>query len=144
MELLNSYEQMQGDGQFFYAFLKAALWASPYYAENEEDDLEFLEDAYSFSDINQQSADMIQALCVEFIEKAGVDAICERNFAQAGHDFFLTIAGHGCGFWDGDWPVNGDNLTQLCSELVRHIEVYSDGQQVYIDISEAAAKEAIA
>ena len=22
----------------------------------------------------------------------------------AGHDFWLTRNGHGCGFWDGDWP----------------------------------------
>ena len=24
--------------------------------------------------------------------------------AYAGHDFFLTRCGHGCGYWDGDWP----------------------------------------
>lgn len=23
---------------------------------------------------------------------------------QAGHDFWFTRNGHGCGFWDGDWP----------------------------------------
>jgi hypothetical protein len=22
----------------------------------------------------------------------------------AGHDFWLTRNGHGCGYWDGDWP----------------------------------------
>lgn len=34
--------------------------------------------------------------------------------AHAGHDFWLTRNGHGSGFWDGDWPVNGDILTRLC------------------------------
>lgn len=31
--------------------------------------------------------------------------------AQAGHDFWLTRNGHGCGFWEpGDWPINGKIL----------------------------------
>jgi hypothetical protein len=25
------------------------------------------------------------------------------KWEQAGHDFWLTRNGHGCGFWDGDW-----------------------------------------
>lgn len=32
----------------------------------------------------------------------------------AGIDFWLTRNGHGSGFWDGDWPENGDLLTQVC------------------------------
>jgi hypothetical protein len=37
--------------------------------------------------------------------------VCERDggvskAAQAGHDFWMTRNGHGCGFWDGDWSDN--------------------------------------
>lgn len=39
------------------------------------------------------------------------DAVCDAlpggyaTFEEyAGHDFWYTRNGHGCGFWDGDWP----------------------------------------
>jgi hypothetical protein len=31
--------------------------------------------------------------------------------SDAGHDFWMTRNGHGVGFWDGDWPEHGDELT---------------------------------
>lgn len=31
---------------------------------------------------------------------------------MAGHDFWLTRSDSGTGFWDGDWPENGDALTE--------------------------------
>ena len=43
--------------------------------------------------------------------------------AHAGHDFWLTRNGHGTGFWDGDWPVHGDKLTQL-AQAYGEIDVY--------------------
>jgi len=41
---------------------------------------------------------------------------------QAGHDLWLTRAGHGCGFWDGDWDGDwgkrlGDLLTIRAKRL---------------------------
>lgn len=38
------------------------------------------------------------------------------NPSHAGQDLFLTPAGHGSGFWDGDWS-NGDKLTELAREF---------------------------
>jgi hypothetical protein len=43
---------------------------------------------------------------------------------QAGHDFWLTRNGHGAGFWDGDWPVNGDTL-YLIAKSYDEIHVYA-------------------
>ena len=35
-----------------------------------------------------------------------------------GSDLYLTSHGHGCGFWDGDWPEDiGDALTELAREM---------------------------
>lgn len=136
MKLLNSYEVMQPLGQFYYAFLECMLWSSDYYSEEEEEgDFERLDEIFSFEDIDQNSADMLLAICREFIEKAGSDAIIEHNYAQAGHDFWLTIAGHGCGFWDGDWPINGDELTELCENWIAHVDVDNDESTVYVDLS---------
>lgn len=35
---------------------------------------------------------------------------------RAGHDFWLTRCGHGCGFWDGDWP---EPMAETLSEAAR-------------------------
>jgi len=42
-----------------------------------------------------------------------------------GGDLYLTAAGHGAGFWDGDWGEAGDALTELanampCGDLAQH------------------------
>jgi hypothetical protein len=34
--------------------------------------------------------------------------------AHAGHDFWLTRNGHGCGFWDRGLDALGDRLTEAC------------------------------
>lgn len=50
---------------------------------------------------------------------------------QAGHDFWLTRNGHGAGFWDSDWPVNGEALTEAC-ESYRQVDLYvGDDGRVY-------------
>lgn len=43
-----------------------------------------------------------------------------------GGDLYLTAAGHGAGFWDGDWGDVGDKLTEIakvmpCGDLGEHI-----------------------
>jgi hypothetical protein len=128
MKLLNRCELLQPSNQLFISFLKTLLWAEC------NDNGEPLDDALSFDDIDQTSADMIKTICDEFIAKAGNDAILEHDYSQAGHDLYLTIAGHGSGFWDGDWPVNGENLTILCDEWIKDITVsLGDDNLVYID-----------
>lgn len=50
--------------------------------------------------------------CARFQEAAG-DLITEDP-DHAGRDFWYTRNGHGCGFWDGDWPeAAGETLTAL-------------------------------
>ena len=40
------------------------------------------------------------------------DALAGLSAAQMGRDLWLTMQGHGSGFWDGDWPVYGDMFTK--------------------------------
>ncbi len=50
--------------------------------------------------------------------------------SQAGHDFWLTRAGHGAGFWDMDWEAGaGGKLTEI-SKRYGEVWVYvgDDGQ----------------
>ena len=45
----------------------------------------------------------------------------------AGHDFFLTQAGHGAGFWDRGLGVLGDRLTDACNNVNIEAYVGTDG-----------------
>lgn len=39
-----------------------------------------------------------------------------RDADVIGGDLYLTVAGHGAGFWDGDWEPHGDALTEAAHE----------------------------
>jgi hypothetical protein len=71
---------------------------------------------YSFSDLAPEALARIRQDCATFqaLYKETIQAAintgevkCGPDFdewGRAGHDFWLTRAGHGAGFWDGDWP----------------------------------------
>ncbi len=51
--------------------------------------------------------------CRAFLKQAAPIVLSSQNemgvseadlWTCAGYDFWLTRNGHGCGFWDGDWP----------------------------------------
>jgi len=65
----------------------------------------------------------LEADCRSFWRRFGCFVISDKcrcfgtgeysKVAQAGHDFWLTRNGHGCGFWDGDWSETyADMLTE--------------------------------
>ena len=52
---------------------------------------------------------------------------CDDN-EQLGHDLYLTIQGHGSGFWDGDYPETGSTLTEWAESAFSELNLYeSDG-----------------
>lgn len=99
----------------FKQYLETALWAS------NDDDGTPLDTNYCISDVESESLEQQETQLNEFIEKASkllgkeFDDLDETDVA---HDFFLTRNGHGCGFWDGDYPDElGEALTALCDEF---------------------------
>ncbi len=88
-------------------------------------------------DIDGPSRVMLRQLCSDFIIKAGdlLDGLNDEQLEQVGHDLWLTIAEHGAGFWDGDWPEIGDELTHILEEWIAFATAYDDGESVYVDIS---------
>lgn len=133
--------------QFVLSYLVTARWSSS------DGDVEIL-DGFEWSDEAKAQA---YAECAEFIKKVQdtftpelAHAILNRCGEQldslAAHDFWLTRAHHGAGFWDGGWdskwnysedwgddpetykdevqPDNlGDMLTEI-SQTFREINVY--------------------
>ena len=70
-----------------------------------------------FSDLAPDTLAAIIRDCAAFQEtRAWADALENYSGADettAGRDFWYTRQGHGCGFWDGDWPEpHGDALTE--------------------------------
>jgi hypothetical protein len=76
-------------------------------------------------------------ICRQFLAAPGVaDMLGENDWSgmwnAAGSDLYLTVAGHGAGFWDGDWP-HGDPLTEAAHGVARWLETYvGDDGRVYI------------
>ena len=89
--------------QFMEAYIACALWSS-----TDSDDAP-LDEQYSIEHIAPLTLVKIAADCRTFYERNS--GMIGDRAKRAGHDFWLTRNGHGAGFWDGDWPENGDALT---------------------------------
>ena len=106
--------------EFLDAYLLAALWSSV------ADDGDGITDQHQVSDIDEGTLKELTAICLKFWTENRRYILGEPEpptcsdgsspAAMAGHDFWLTSAGHGAGFWDGDWPIYGDVLTIKSNE----------------------------
>lgn len=110
---------------FFEAYVTAALWSTY------DDEGTPLDDNYSISDIDAKTLERMKDDCNSFHTAVG-HLLTEENCdyrgcpveAYAGHDFWLTRNGHGCGFWDGDWEDEaGKELTRI-SKLFGEYDLY--------------------
>ena len=94
-------------------FTNAYIEAAMFFSHDERDDTggERLDHNYSPEDIAPESLSKLEEDCLVFFsaysELFNCDNAKEGDYygadARAGHDFWLTRSGHGCGFWDGDW-----------------------------------------
>ena len=102
---------------FHASYMETAIWSSNDTDSDTPEQYHLTDD----SELSEQTqADMLTD-CRDFLEHHAhlidsepVPPTCQDgsgSYAMAGHDFWLTRCGHGAGFWDGDWPVNGDALT---------------------------------
>ncbi len=83
----------------------------------------------------------IRADCASFQEKAGntiwmslqFPSYCESQ-EHAGRDFWYTSQGHGCGFWDGDWPEPEATQMTRWAHLFAERHVYKgDDNLIYVE-----------
>jgi hypothetical protein len=108
--------------RFTRAYITAALWSSN--DESTPQGGEPMDSNYSIEDIAQPTLDAMIADCEAFQSsffELFTDENCKYHGCSpveyAGHDFWLTRNGHGCGFWDGDWvePI-ATQLTAACKQ----------------------------
>ncbi len=97
--------------EFFEAFLEAALWTT------QDDDDAQLDEKFTANDFDAESKADLLAHARSFFVRTHfyieAEPVKDNRWQQAGHDFWLTSQGHGAGFWDGDWPVYGELLTNV-------------------------------
>lgn len=63
----------------------------------------------------------------------GEDVESAPDETQAGRDFWYTRNGHGCGFWDGDWPEPYASALDRAAKFFREVDPYlGDDGLVYL------------
>ena len=124
-ESVNAHEQ----DEFTLAYMEALLWSET------DDNGASLDSKYSISDFAGETLAQIIIDCTHFQREANLDQIqgVENVQESAGHDFWLTRAGHGAGFWDGDWPEPFDILLTNLSEKFGEQDIYvGDDGELYL------------
>lgn len=75
-----------------------------------------LDENYSWTDIAPECLQAMLDDCAKFQAEQDLSGYPSE---QAGHDFWLTRAGHGCGFWENDFGTEEqcDKLTEVCKQM---------------------------
>lgn len=79
-----------------------------------------LEENYSWTDLAPETLQAMLDDCAKFqAEQGAAGNLTGYPLEQAGHDFWLTRAGHGCGFWENDFGNANqcESLTRACERL---------------------------
>ena len=124
-------------------YIEAMLWSTSVdedmqnriYEETGEV-VEFLDSA--FEDIPAETVEKAKADCERFQmeNKELLDQVSEQfgvSDDQHGHDFWLTRAGHGVGFWDHGYGELGEKLTEAAEAYGEQWPYLGDDRNVYID-----------
>jgi len=119
--------------EFTDAYIEAMLWSTT--DDPNDIDKENLDDSYGKEDIAPEFMKAIKSDCEKFVKENY--KFIKRDIGGAGHDFWLTRAGHGAGFWDGDWKEEidgknaGDHLTEM-SKAYKEVDPYAgDDKLIY-------------
>lgn len=109
------------------AYIAAALWASP--DESDGNGGNSIDNNYGLDDLAPKALKAMQDDCRKFLEECSewIEADPNNGFDQAGHDFWLTRNGHGCGFWEPDdwtqpWADKLDKASVAFGECYLYVE----------------------
>lgn len=110
-----------GLNEFTLQYMVTALWSST------DEHGEPLDGMFDLADIAPETRAAMEADCKAFYEAH--NGLWDDD-ETAGHDFWLTRNGHGCGFWDGDYPEHGDTLTDFCKSYGT-VDLYVDEGRIH-------------
>lgn len=117
--LISEGERHEFNEAILDSYLEACAWSSSDMSDDEDGNQYESLDGFDFSPEAQMKASKdvkdFVSLCERVLGR-DIYQICQDNnqtLAGFGHDLWLTSAGHGAGFWDGDWEADGDALIKL-------------------------------
>ena len=88
-------------------------------------------DDWTIDNIAPEAYDAMVKDCLSFMDACWDDI--HLDLAHAGRDFWYTRNGHGCGFWDGDWPeAIGGRLTYACKAYGEQDLYLGDDGRLYV------------
>jgi hypothetical protein len=116
---------------FFAAYIECALWSSTDQAD--ESGGEPLDANYNECDLTPEALTSLRKEAEAFATEDVVAPLIMGRESQAGHDFWLTRNGHGCGFWDGDWPKEAGKILTDRSHAYREKYIYvGDDKKLHV------------
>jgi hypothetical protein len=124
--------------RFVTAYIECALWSST--DESNDQGGDPLDKNFNINDLADECREAMAQDCETFVNANASDIeACEGAvktqsdvFSRAGHDFWLNRNGHGCGFWDGDWPEPEASRLDAAAEAFGEVNLYvSDDGRIY-------------
>jgi len=96
-------------------YVEAATWAD--LIQSDDPDAEWGSEAgeYGVDSLDAVSLESVRSACATFVRenRADLEKYAETfSWDYAGHDFWLTRRGHGCGFWDRRLGDLGERLSE--------------------------------
>lgn len=124
-------------------YITAALWAD-LMPDGEDGELGCTDPSEYVDMVDPESRSAVVAYVASFAvaNRDDLSTLAEMNAARgewtdaelAGHDLYLTGAGHGCGFWDRNYGDAGDRLSEACKYQSESAHPYvGDDGMVYFD-----------
>ena len=119
------------------SFFKALFWSETCEDDEGNDSCGWENFKWAdYTDLETEGATQLDADCKsfwkEFVALVGKEAAAWRA-SKAGSDFCFTRNGHGVGFWDGDWPRYGSQLTKM-GKLYGSCHLMYQGENVPIHV----------
>lgn len=126
-----TYSENPRFNAFVKAYITAMLWSTSGTDSNGEE----FEDLQSF-ELAPETVELVKLDCFKFC-KENEDLLSQvyktaDQYSSAGHDFWLTRAGHGAGFWDRGFGRVGDALTDRAKEYKEQYPVIGDDNLIYL------------
>lgn len=113
------------------AYKEAALWTEELLVTEGFDFTEW--------DFTREASDAIETEVSRFITAAADVIDDDENYAQLGHDLWLTRNGHGAGFWDRGTGAKGERLTEL-AKIQGEASIWIVGKRVMYESKTTIAR----
>lgn len=125
---------------FTLGYIECALWSTN--DESTPNGGKPLDYNYDIGDIAESTLKKIVEDCKKFQEDNSellmkyynerIKVTSDPIKAYAGHDFWLTRNGHGCGFWDRDLGKLGEQLTEASHKFGECWLYVGDDKKIYL------------